>query len=526
MRTLDRLLEHPDVLCAAVLEIGQEPPLPGGRAWSPYRAWYSHQPRSSLYERLPNVPKIECALDWEPLRGVYGISAQTLPRIAALNLDFCLQAVLLPLGGDLTGMARFGVWALFYGKDGNPYGGVPPAFAELESGDPHLIVSLESLGERPEAPRQILRQGVVNAVPHSYGATLHNAVIAGIDFPALVVRQLLKNRTLSVLGPHTPVPKPPSTGQIVRFFVSLRSAWVRDQWLGTICSEMWNVGVVNAPIDTFLDGRYPSQIDWLPSLGSKRFVADPFAVESPEGFQLLTEEFDYDRYQGYITSALYRPGLPLSENRTVIDDGVHMSYPFPLMYEGQRYCIPECHTRREVAIYRMQEGSGRWAPAGVLIRDVAALDSTVIQHDGKWWLFCSCQDDLPDCKLYIWHAADLFGPWEPHALNPVKCDVRCSRPGGTPFLCDGELYRPAQDSSTGYGSALSINRVVRLTVDEFEEEPVSHIKPPAGAVYRDGIHTLSAAGRMTVLDGKRMTPIPALALRRFLHKLKRLARLA
>jgi hypothetical protein len=358
---------------------------------------------------------------------------------------------------------------------------------------------------------------------------LENAVIAGVDFPALVVRQLRKNGTLPAMGTHIPVATPPSAGsagQVASFFIGMGSAWIKDQWRGTISSEMWNVGVVNRPIATFLDGRYPSPIDWLPSPGPRQFLADPFAVETPEGLQLLTEAFDYDRYQGYITSAIYLPGEPLSESRVVIDEGVHMSYPFPLLYKGQRYCIPECQTRREVAIYRMEEGAARWVKAGTLIRDFAAVDATVIQHDGRWWLFCNCQEDLRDAKLFIWHAADLFGPWEPHALNPVKCDVRCSRPGGTPFIHQGELYRPAQDSSTSYGCALSINRVIRLTVDEFEEETVAHIQPPAGVYYRDGIHTLSAAGTMTVLDGKRMTPIPALAIRRFLHKLKRLARLA
>jgi hypothetical protein len=513
MRMIERLVEREDALCVAVLEMGQEPPLPGGKAWSPYRAWHSRQPRFSIYERYPDLPKLEC------LPG-----APDMARIAALNLDFCLQASPSPLTGDLAGVARFGVWTLFYGQDGDPYGVVPPVFAELERGDPHIPVSLERLGEGLSTPRSILRRGVVNAVPRSYAETLENAVMAGYDFPALVARQLLKHGTLPVLGTHTPAAKPPSAAQVAGFFIKLGSAGVRDQWLGTLYSEMWNVGVVNQPIAAFLDSRYPSQIDWLPSPGPRQFLADPFAVEAPEGFQLLTEAFDYDRYQGYITSAIYRPGSPLSDNRTVIDEQVHMSYPFPLTYKGQRYCIPECQTRREVSIYRVEEG--RWVKAATLIRDFAAVDATVIEYNGRWWLFCNCQEDLRDSKLFIWHAADLFGPWEPHALNPVKCDVRCSRPGGTPFLHNGELYRPAQDSSTSYGCALSINHVVRLTVDEFEEETVAHIEPPAGVNYRDGLHTLSAAGTMTVLDGKRMTLIPALAIRRFLHKLKRLARLA
>jgi hypothetical protein len=519
MRMISKLVERQDVLCVAVLDIGQEPPLPGGRAWSLYRTWSSAQPRFSIHERFPDLRKVECPLTWDVSRGVFAISAETLSCIAALNLDFCLQAAHFPLGGDLSSVARFGVWTMFYGNDG---GEVPPVFGELERREQHVPISLQGLG----APRQILWQGVVNTVFRSYSQTLDNAVTAGIDFPALLARRILKTGALPVIGTHTSVAKPPSATRGWRFLLRQRLAWLKYQWSETIRSEMWNVGVVNAPIHTFLNGLYPSQIDWLPPLKNRRFLADPFAVAAAEGFQLLTEEFDYDRYQGYITRALYRPGLSLGENRVVIDEGVHMSYPFPLMYEGRMYCIPESQRRREVSIYRMQEDDGRWVQEGVLIRDFAAIDPTVIQYAGKWWLFCTCQDDLPECKLFIWHAADLFGPWEPHALHPVKCDVRCSRPGGTPFILDGQLYRPAQDSSTGYGSALSINRVLRLTEDEFEEETVAHIKPPADVYYRDGIHTLSAAGTMTVLDGKRMAPAPKLALRRLLHKFKRLARLA
>ncbi len=40
-------------------------------------------------------------------------------------------------------------------------------------------------------------------------------------------------------------------------------------------------------------------------------------------------------------------------------------------------------------------------------------------------------------------------PWVAHARNPVKTDARSARPGGTPFVVDGVLYRPGQDSMVG-----------------------------------------------------------------------------
>src|SRR5579859_1479484 len=100
MRMIERLLELDDALCVAVLEIGQEPPLPAGWAWFPYRTWYAAQPRTAIYERFPNLPKIDCPP-----------GAPDLSRIAALNLDFCLQATPSPPVHDLAAVPRFGVWS-------------------------------------------------------------------------------------------------------------------------------------------------------------------------------------------------------------------------------------------------------------------------------------------------------------------------------------------------------------------------------------------------------------------------------
>ena len=44
------------------------------------------------------------------------------------------------------------------------------------------------------------------------------------------------------------------------------------------------------------------------------------------------------------------------------------------------------------------------------------------------------------------------------ALAAVKTDVRSARPAGTPFVYQGELYRPAQDCSRTYGGSIVIHR--------------------------------------------------------------------
>jgi hypothetical protein len=118
-----------------------------------------------------------------------------------------------------------------------------------------------------------------------------------------------------------------------------------------------------------------------------------------------------------------------------------------------------------------------------------------------WWLFCNIggRDFSSNDELHVFHAETPFGPWTPHKLNPVKSDVRSARPAGRLFCKDGVLYRPSQDCSVRMGGAIVMNRITRLTPDDFEEEAVARIEP----TWRKGMlgtHTLNTAGALTVLD--------------------------
>jgi hypothetical protein len=426
--------------------------------------------------RLRKVPHVTCA-------GV--VSSSTA-------VDFILD--LSEAGVEVAVQPPLGIWRLRYGL-----GAIP-----------HVHVALECV---MQGVRTVLETAVVNADPASYEETAQRAILAGADLPSLAVRRwALRGGVLRTLDAQAIGPDLKASSEMRR-----KWAWAAQQVSAIFKFEMWNVGIVRHPITAFLEPGFRPKVEWLPRLDAKRYVADPFVAQTGEGRPtLLMEEFDYDRYQGFLScqAADAAAGPP----EVFLDEKVHMSYPFPVRHEGELYLIPECQNRREVAIYRYKTSS--WERAGTLLRDFAALDSTVFEWNGKWWMLNTCQDDLPECKLFIWHADSLFGPWEPHALNPVKCDVRSSRPGGTPFVRDGVLYRPAQDSSKSYGGAVTINRVVRLTGTEFAEEPVAHVEPLAP--YLDGIHTISSAGDFTVIDGKKMTVTPQLTGRRLRHKLKRL----
>jgi hypothetical protein len=127
-------------------------------------------------------------------------------------------------------------------------------------------------------------------------------------------------------------------------------------------------------------------------------------------------------------------------------------------------------------------------------------DVTVVQRNGCWWLFATDVEDEQVRNLHVWFAADLCGPWQEHAANPVKVDVRSSRPAGRPFEHEGALYRPAQDCSLVYGGSVTVNKVTKLTPTHYQEETVATVQPRPEWRASDGLHHLCGVGQRTVID--------------------------
>ena len=178
-----------------------------------------------------------------------------------------------------------------------------------------------------------------------------------------------------------------------------------------------------------------------------------------------------------------------------------------------------------MTLYRLDGGAGRWTEQKVLIDNFPAVDPTVFNHGGRWWLLCTSADDGANEVLYAWSSDSLLGEWAPHAANPVKIDIGSARPAGPPFQHGGHWIRPAQDCSKRYGGSLVFNRILKLSEDEFVEEPVARLDPDPLGLYPAGLHTVSGAGAITVIDGARYSFRPA-EMRRALARKLRLGRRA
>ena len=215
-------------------------------------------------------------------------------------------------------------------------------------------------------------------------------------------------------------------------------------------------------------------------------------------------------------------GNALGEPRQAFELPAHASYPYLFRHEDDIYCIAESAQARDTVLWKALQYPTQWTRVTSILSDIAVVDPTIVQHEGLWWLFCTDADNEPNTNLYIWYAESLQGPWAPHALNPVKTDVRSARPAGTPFVYNDNLYRPAQDCSRTYGGGITICRVDRLTPTEYSEKEVTALTPEQTSPFADGLHTIAEAGRFTVFDAKRHVFLLSGVMRQIRIQLRRL----
>jgi hypothetical protein len=158
-----------------------------------------------------------------------------------------------------------------------------------------------------------------------------------------------------------------------------------------------------------------------------------------------------------------------------------------------------------INLYKLIAFPDKWEKAATLVENVSGVDPTICRHDNLWWLFYVLKEKGQSIKLCIYYSDHLLSLWKPHKKNPVKADIRSSRPAGKLFYYNGSLIRPAQDCSVSYGGQIILNRINKLTPSEFDEEAIKHIEPDFDNKYNQGVHTADIGREFSILDAKRFS---------------------
>lgn len=443
---------------------------------------------------------------------------EDVAALRALDLDVAVRLGFRILKGDALRIARFGVWSYHHGDNQVNRGG-PPGFWEVMEGTPVTGSVLQVLTEDLDdgqvlyrsfasTHRLSVRQNCANYYWKS-GAflrrkleELHRAVPRGVTRAtdsATRTWQAYSNRLYVE----------PTNGVMARHLAKLIGRYLAEKWLDFWWKEQWFVAYRLAPRDDrpadVPDGTLYRFRQLIPP--KDRFWADPFPVAYNDRRYLFAEELIFSEDKGRIIVFEIDEQGRAGDPSIVLERDYHVSYPFVFEWNGEHYMVPETEGQRRVELFRARRFPFEWEFDRVLLEDTPAVDATLAEVDGRWWMFANIAVEHASSwdELHLFHASSPLGPWTPHAGNPVKSDVRSARPAGRLFVHDGVLHRPAQDCARRYGHAIVMNAIDELTLTSFREHQVDRIDP-SWAPGLVATHTINAAGGLTAVDAQRRRP--------------------
>ena len=232
-----------------------------------------------------------------------------------------------------------------------------------------------------------------------------------------------------------------------------------------------------------------------------RFWADPFLWQKDGISYIFFEEFLYSNNRGRIVCASLDNEMNISNLETVLERPYHLSYPFIFEFDNNLFMIPETKENRTIEVYRCLRFPNRWAFETTLLDNLNAVDSTLLNHNGKWWLFVNIESTGSSYdSLFLFYSDNpLSATWTPHPHNPVINSIKSARPAGRIFADGNNLIRPSQDCSLRYGYAINFNKITTITELDYAEINLSTFRPNEKD-RNIGTHTFNFTGNITAID--------------------------
>jgi hypothetical protein len=419
-------------------------------------------------------------------------------EMAAMRLDVAFVLGSLD-DAMLDGLARHGVWRYRFGEElanEESHAGAREAMEAAPVTSSALVARVGG-----GSPERLLCQSWSRTQRLSIGRNRDNMQRKSMAFAARALEQLHR-RGPECLEQCPTVPPAERRGVMAPGAAGLVRLMGRIALRGfekALTVEQWFIGY-----------RFGRAEPWSGDLRSyrvlmpprDRYWADPFPLERAGRYYIFFEEFMFATEKGHIVAVEVGRDGACSAPVKVLERPYHLSYPQLIEDDGKLYMIPESGANRTVDLYRCARFPNDWRLEKVLLRGARFVDATIHRGPDAWWMFVNTGADGAELhdELHLYYADSLLGPWRPHEANPVKSDVRRARPAGGLYEQGGALYRPAQICAPLYGAGVSINRVVKLTPQEYVEREESRVLPthPAGLL---GLHTVNRAGELSVVDG-------------------------
>lgn len=285
--------------------------------------------------------------------------------------------------------------------------------------------------------------------------------------------------------------------------------------------KKWVVGICRGNIKDMIRSKtFDPDITWLLRKPYDEYYADPFFAISKDGsVKVLLEQFSFDDDYGRLSLMTLDNRLKPISNKTILDTKSHLSYPFLFTENNRSYIFPEAAQSGKLSCYEYDHVN-EFLTFKCDIINLPLVDSTILKHKGKYWIFGAINENDKDYKLLVFFSDNLLGPYTPHPRNPVKNGIDGTRPAGNFLEVDGIIYRPAQNCKIEYGESITINRIIELNENNVAEEPYMTIRINRKNRSNHGIHTihtLNVHDDLILVDGIKWSVAPVHSVKNYLR---------
>lgn len=425
-------------------------------------------------------------------------------RIKDFDLDVILKHEFIDIEGPLLHAAKFGIWSFQHGNNSINCGNLV-GFWEIIFNQPYVEVTLQQL--TPElGGGQIIDKAFFNR-HWSFVKTKRLVFEASVSLLLKNIRELQSGSyspTTSMVN-FSPLYKSPDFKSTLQYALSFYVK-VFDKFIRNINTTLfgarygcWTLFIgegdfMNASLFRLKPTKIPKNEFW----------ADPFIFKHKEGVYIFFENYDYRTKRGKISCGKIK-NKELVDVIDVLNFEYHLSFPFIFEENGELFLMPETKENNRLELYRCVGFPAKWELYATAFEGEKVVDAFFYSDENNQkWMFVNKAADLnttADNELFIYKVESLkLNNLEPHKLNPVIINSRKARNGGAIFRYKDEIYRPSQANIDGvYGRALHINKIEKLTIDEYIEKDIITVYPN----FHKGLiamHHLHQSDGMFVID--------------------------
>ena len=437
------------------------------------------------------------------------IKEEDVKKIKEFDLDVIVRLGFRILRGGILKAAKCGVWSFHHG-DNNINRGGPAGFWEVFEKHPVTGSILQIITEELDEGK-ILTKSYSTTDPTLVKRNCNNYYMKTLSFLSRKLKELQElsqERFLEIVEKENKNLKfysnrlytKPRNIEFLRLWYSNFGKFIKRNVQNTYSFEQWGL------LFDIKNDVSKSMWRYKKILPPKdRFWADPHIITKDDNYFVFIEEYIYKKSKGHISLIKIDKKGNYKYLGKILEKKYHLSYPFVFEFENNYYMIPETEANKSIELYKCTDFPMKWEYYGKIMNNVSAVDTTIFNHNNKWWMFTGIKENngaSNSDELFLFYSDNpLSDRWIPHGKNPIVSDVRQARPAGKIFSINSKTYRPSQNGSNYYGYGISINQIEKINEKEYEEKSITTILPNWDKNIT-GVHTFQYDEGLSIIDAK------------------------